>query len=121
MQQQYLRNSGKKEPCLEHEGKNVIKGQCPNFERLHNLYCFPAKMTKGKERDAQIQALKRVNPNRRKWTPKRSDRNCSLHFVDGIPAKANPLPTMHMGYDTKRQKTRRPLFKHPLPAKREVK
>ena len=24
---------------------------------------------------------------------------------------------MHMGYDAKRQKTRRPLFKHPLPAK----
>ena len=25
---------------------------------------------------------------------------------------------MHMDYDTKRQKTRRPLFKHPLPVKK---
>ena len=25
---------------------------------------------------------------------------------------------MHMGYNTKRQKTRRPLFKHSLPAKK---
>ena len=58
------------------------------------------------------------NPNRTKWTPKRSHRICSLHFVDGIPTKANPLSTMHMDYDTKRQKTRRPLFKHPLPVKK---
>ena len=35
-------------------------------------------------------------------------------FVDGIPTKVNPLPTMHVGYDTKIQKTRRPLFKHRL-------
>ena len=30
-----------------------------------------------------------------------SHRICSLHFVDGIPTKPNPLSTMHMGYDTK--------------------
>ena len=75
-------------------------------------------MTKGNKRDAWIQAPNQKNPNRTKWIPKSSDRICSLHFVDGIPTKANPLPTMHMGYDTKRQKTRRPLFKHPLPAKK---
>ena len=55
-------------------------------------------MTKGKERererDAWIQALKRENQNRTNWTPKSSDKICSLHFVDGIPTKANPLPTM---------------------------
>ena len=75
-------------------------------------------MIKGKERDACIQALKRENPNRTKLTPKSSYRICSLHFVDGILTKANPLPTMHMGYDTKRLKTRCPLFKYPLPAKK---
>ena len=73
-------------------------------------------MTKGK--GTWIQAFKRENPNRTKWTPKSSDRTCSLHFVDGIPTKANPLPTMHLGYDTKRQKNRRPLFKYPLPTKK---
>ena len=59
-------------------------------------------MSKGKERDLWTQALKRKNLSRAKWTPKSSDRICSLHFVDGISAKANPLTTKHMGYDTKR-------------------
>ena len=44
----------KKEPCLEHEDKNVVKKQCPNFERLYRLYCFPAEITKGKEKDEWI-------------------------------------------------------------------
>ena len=75
-------NKWKNELCLEHGDKNVVKGQCPNCERPYSLYCFLAEMTR-------IQALK--------WTPKSSDMICSLHFVDGIPTKANPLPTMHMG------------------------
>ena len=66
-------------------------------------------MTKGKERDSWIQALKRENPNRTKWNSKSSDRIGSLHFVDGLPTKVNPLPTMHKGYDTKRQNNRCPL------------
>ena len=75
-------------------------------------------MIKDKERDAWIQGLKRENPNKTKWIPKISDRICAFHLPDGIPTKANPLSIMHMGYDTKRQKTRRPLFKHSLPAKK---
>ena len=59
-------------------------------------------MSKGKERDLWTQALKRENLSRAKWTPKSNGRICSLHFVDGISAKANPLTTIHMGYDTKR-------------------
>ena len=55
-----------KEACLEYGDKNVVKGQCPNCERPYSLYCFPAEMTKGKERDKWIQALKRENPNRTK-------------------------------------------------------
>ena len=64
-------NNGEKKPCLEHGDKNVVKGQCPNCERLYSLYCFLAKMTKGKDRDAWIQVLKRENPNRTKRTPKK--------------------------------------------------
>ena len=75
-------------------------------------------MTKDKERDSWIQALKRENPKRTKWNSKSSDRICSLHFVDGLPTKVNPLPTVHKGYDTKRQNNRRPLIKHPLRAKK---
>ena len=75
-------------------------------------------MTKGKERDSWIQALKGENPNRAKWNSKSIDRIGSLHFVDGVPTKVNALPSMHKGYDTKRQNNRRPLIKHPLPAKK---
>ena len=64
---------------------------------------------KGKNRDKWIQALKLENPNRTKLTPESSDKICSLHFVDGIPTKGNPLPTMHIGYDTKRKKAWRTL------------
>ena len=56
----------KKEPCLEHGGKNVVNGQCPNCDRPYCLYCFPAEMTKGKERDEWIEALKRENRNEAK-------------------------------------------------------
>ena len=75
-------------------------------------------MTKHKERDSWIQAPKQKNPNRTKWNLKSSDRTCSLHFVDGLPTKVNPLPTMHKGYHTKRENNRRPLIKHPSPAKK---
>ena len=37
-----------------------------------------------------FQAFKQENPNRTKWTPKSSDKICSLHFVDRIPTKENP-------------------------------
>ena len=70
------------------------------------------------KRDVWIQALKRENPNRTKWTTKSRDRICSLHFVDGIPFKAKPLPNIHMGYNTKRQKAWHSLLKHQLPAKK---
>ena len=43
-------NKWKKEPCLEHGDKNVVEEQCPNCERPYSLYCFPAEMTKDKER-----------------------------------------------------------------------
>ena len=51
---------------------------------------------------------------KQKGPQKSSDNICSLQFVDRIPTKANSLPTMHMGNDTKRRKTRDPLFKYLL-------
>ena len=113
-------NKSKKEPCLEHGHKNVVKEQCPNCERPYSPYCFPAEMTKGKERDAWIQALKRENPNRTKWTPKNSDRTCSLHFVDGIPTMVGKSTANH-AYGLRYKKTQNStpsLFKHPLTAKK---
>ena len=57
-------------------------------------------------------------PKQNKMNLKISNRICSLHFVDWIPTKANPLPTMHMGYHTKNQKIWRLFCKHPLPARK---
>ena len=70
------------------------------------------------DKKQRIQDFKRGNTNRMKWTLKCRDSICLLHFVDGIPTKANPLLIMHMDYDTKRQKTWCPLFKHIFPAKK---
>ena len=47
----YRINKWEKETCLEHGDKRVVKGQYPNYERPYSLYCFPAEMKKGKERD----------------------------------------------------------------------
>ena len=33
-------NKWKKEPCLEHGDKNVVKGHCPNYERSYSLCGF---------------------------------------------------------------------------------
>ena len=44
------------------------------------------------------------NPNRTKWTPKSSGRICLLYSVDGIPSKANLLPTMHRAMTQKGEK-----------------
>ena len=104
-------NKWKKEPCLEHGNKNVVNRQCPNCERC------PYSLQRERCMDSDSQTRKSKQD---KIDPKCSDRICSYHFVDGIPTKANPLLTMHMGYDTKRQKTRRPLFKHPLLTKKTL-
>ena len=82
--------------------------QCPNREIPYSVYCFPAEMTKGKERDARIQALQRENQNRTNWTPKISD---------GIPTKANQLPTMRIGHHKKTQKNSTPSFQTPITSK----
>ena len=39
----YRVNKWKKEPCLEHGDKNVVKGHCPNYERLIVFAVFHLK------------------------------------------------------------------------------
>ena len=70
---------------------------------------FPAQTKKCNEKNEWTQALKHKNLNTTKCNVKNGNRICSLHFVDGIPTKANPLPVMRMGYNTKWQKAWRPL------------
>ena len=64
-------NKLKKEPCLEHGGKDLVKEQCPNCERSCSLYYFLTEMEKGKERDEWIQALKTRKSKQNKLDPKK--------------------------------------------------
>ena len=44
------------------------------------------------------------------WQPFPSDRVCSIHFVDGLAADENTIPTLFLGYESKEKKSRRTLF-----------
>ena len=52
--------------------------------------------------------------------PRNGDRVCSIHFIDGIPSAANPVPTLHLGYKKEVSKSRRELFRQPLQKKRKT-
>ena len=67
-----------------------------------------------------IKALKRENKDKAAWLPGYSDRVCSIHFIDGIPTAANPVPTLHLGYEKEVPKSRRELFRQPLQKKRKT-
>ena len=64
-----------------------------------------------------IKALKREKKNKTAWLPGYSDRVCSIHFIDGIPTAANPVPILHLGYEKEVRKSRRELFCQPLKRK----
>ena len=67
-----------------------------------------------------IKALKRENKEKTAWLPGYSDRVCSIHFIDGILAAANPVPTLHLVYEKEVPKSRRELFYQPLQKKRKT-
>ena len=68
----------------------------------------------------QIKALKRENKDKTAWLPRNSDRVCSVRFIDDIPTAANPVPTLHLGYEKEVPKSRRELFCQPLQKKRKT-
>ena len=110
-------NKWKKEPCLEHGDKNVVKAQCPNSQRkdLIVFSVFQLRWQKAKRETHGFRFSNEKIQTDQNWPQKAVI--CSLLPGDGIAAIANPLPTMHTGDDTKRQ-TQRPCFKHPLRAKK---
>ena len=42
---------------------------------------------------------------------------CSEHFVDGVPTPSHPDPSLNMGCDVPQNKSRRELFRQPMPPK----
>ena len=80
---------------------------------------LPKCFKKWEEKELWIKALKRENKDKTAWLPGCSDRVCSIHFIDGIPTAANPVPTLHLGYEKEVPKSRRELFRQPLQKKRK--
>ena len=103
-----------------HPGSCITKGNCKDCEKPFALYCFPSVLKNGEKRKLWIKALKRENKDKTAWLPRNSDRVCSIHFIDGIPTAANPVPTLHLGYEKEVPKSRRELFRQPLRKKRKT-
>ena len=82
----------------------------------NRLLCIASQvfLKNGEKRKLWIKALKRENKDKTAWLPRNSDRVCSIHFIDGIPTAANPVPTLHLGYEKEVPKSRRELFRQPL-------
>ena len=72
-------NKQRKERCLEHGDKNVVKGQCLNCERPYSLYCFPTEMTKAKKEMHEFRLS-----NKKTQTEQNSPQKAVIGFVHYI-------------------------------------
>ena len=109
----YRLKKWRKERCYERGNTDVVHKFYGCKEPFH-LFCFPSIITFNEERKLRIDAMKRVMEKSKKWLPTESDRVCSLHFADGQPILANPIPSLNLGYDVKAIKPRR-IVKHAPP------
>ena len=81
---------------------NCKYGNCichPPYE----LHSFPTNLKKPLQRRKWLQLLNRKADSNKLWSPGKSSRVCSKHFVDGCPTEENPYPTKNLGYDSKRK------------------
>ena len=100
-----------------HPGSCITKGNCKDCEKPFALYCFPSVLKNGEKRKLWIKALKRENKDKTAWLHGYSNRLYSIHFIDGIPTAAKPVPTLHLGYEKEVPKSRRELLRQPLQKK----
>ena len=112
----YVLNKWKNETCDIHSLK---KSDC-SCERPFLLYCFPSILKNNEQRKSWIRSMKREGENKTVWQPKDSDRVCSVHFVDGAPTAKNPLPTLNMGYEIVKKKSRREILRMPPSKKKRL-
>ena len=104
----------------DYELCNWLKSMCPeqncSFENEEKCPClppfclfnFPTRLKKPLDRHKWIQLWlinrsSSVSGSNKLWSPKKSSHICSMHFVDGMPTKQNPYPTVNLGYDAKRK------------------
>ena len=108
----------KAKPCKLHGCKfGELLCSCP---QPFTLYPFPSGKQNLAMRKKWTKMVNRTALSTGKnWEPEKYSRICSKHFVDGMPTKENPVPTLLMGYDVKPLKPSRPSPKkrHLLPPK----
>ena len=74
-----------------------------NCRPPYELHHFPTRIKKPVDRQNWIHLLNRVSSSNKLWSPKKSSRVCSIHFIDGVPTDENPYPTENLGYNSKRK------------------
>ena len=77
-------------------GSCITNGNCKDCKKPCTPYCFPSVSKNREKRKLWIKALKRENKDKTAWLHGYSDRVCSVHFIDGIPTAANPVPTLRL-------------------------
>lgn len=115
----YKLNKWKSRPCEIHGTTSRVNCGC---EVPLRLFCFPSSLRNSRDRQRWVDLLKRETSSKGKWQPTKSDRVCSEHFVDKLPTKENPDPSINLGYDlkTNTKSRRRTLFRHPPPCKEDI-
>ena len=88
-------------PCVDH-GCFHEDEEC-SCVQPYQLFNFPTKLKKPLDRKKWVLLLNRVTSSNNLWSPVKSARVCSHHFVDGAPTDENPYPTENLGYNSKRK------------------
>ena len=83
-------------------GLTSVVNDC-NCRPPYELHNFPTRIKKPVDRQNWIHLLNRVSSSNKLWSPKKSSRVCSIHFIDRVPTDENPYPTENLGYNSKRK------------------
>ena len=90
--------------CDEHK---CTHRECP-CPRPFTLFSFPSEKKDSDVRTKWAQLINRKCADNSNWLPKKDSRVCSDHFVDKLPTKLNPFPTVNLGYTPVKEPKARP-------------
>ena len=111
-------NKWKKEVCNEHE-QIICRKECSLSEKPFLLYKLPAAKQKNKERQLCIKALRREFINRNYGSQQVVIGYAPYTLLMEFLQLQNPTPTLRLGNELEAKKSRRNLFKHPAPIKKQ--
>ncbi|XP_033758100.1 uncharacterized protein LOC117340449 [Pecten maximus] len=98
--QKWLNHACETHQCLKRDC------ECP---RPFKLIPFPTNKKDPETRLKWAQLIHRkCSDNSANWLPKEDSRVCSDHFVDKVPTRDNPYPTLNLGYTPLKEPKARP-------------